>query len=594
MLLHRLAAYGRDNPDVLPAFHDRKPVRFVLDLDRDGTPSPELTNLADRSDPHHRNGVPFVVPSVTRTSGVAPMLAVDTPEYLFGWVADDAKPDWVAQQHQAFRDLIAQWAAEAPDDPAARAVARFYHDGHVDHVAHPADGWGRKDLVAFRVDGQMAFRSPSVSRLWNSVSLGRKALDRIGVCLVCGRSGRLLRTIPTQIPRRLVPGATQRASLVSVNAAIHGYETAKFLANTPICVDCGLMVMQAITSLAGDPDHGMAVAGQNTRIIWWTSGEDANVVGVLDRPEPAQIRDLLTSPHHGRLLDPDDTAMFYALTIGANVARVMVRDWVESPLEAIRDHVRAWFDDLAILDWDGQPAPPALTVGLHQLVRCCGRWDRQQHSYVELGGHGEDRPDGLYAALLRAALFGTRIAPAVFDHLVHRIGLDGHLDASRAALIRLALRRHPTTSDPEVYMPDRNPDHNDPAYLCGRVFAQLESLQRAAAKAYDEKVNATYTDRYFNRALSNPIAALERGEQYARAWQKRLGRRNPGLAGYFQTTRGALYDQIDTAPTEVPARLTTKQRWEFILGYHHERATRTRTDPDTDTATDNPETETTR
>ncbi|GAA4201768.1 type I-C CRISPR-associated protein Cas8c/Csd1 [Actinocatenispora rupis] len=584
MLLHRLAEYGRDSADVLPPFHARKPVRFVLDLDAAGVPAEELTPLADPSGARQRTGVPFVVPSITRTSGVAPMLAVDNPEYLFGWVAEDARPEWVAKQHHAFRDLIAHWEQQAGDDPAARAVARFYRDGHVACVRKPPDGWGRKDLVAFRVDGAMAFRSPSVRAVWSGVALGRKALDRNGMCLVCGRIATLLKTIPSQIPRRLVPGATQNASLVSVNEPTHGYELVTSLTNTPICVDCGLMVMQALTSLAGDPEHSMALAKQHSRIIWWTdSADEINVVGTLDRPEAAELQHLLSSPHTGQSHDPGDTATFCALTIGGNVARVMVRDWVEHPLPDIRDHARAWFDDLAIVGWDGQPAQPERAVGLSQLVRCCGRWDRQKSSYVPIGDKGEDRPNGLYATLLRAALFGTRIPPAFVAHLVRRVRLDGHLDPSRAALIRLALRRHPTTSNPEVYMPARNPDHHDPAYLCGRVFAQLASLQWAAAKAHGEKLNTSFADRYFNRALTNPTITLRRGEQYASAWQKRLARKKPGLATFYAKTRGELYHQIDQCPAEVPTRLLPKQQWEFILGYYHEQA---RANSSTDRSTD--------
>src|SRR5262249_8520876 len=150
-----------------------------------------------------------------------------------------AKPERVAQQHDAFRELTERWAdATGPDDPA-HAVAAFYRHGHHSRVEQPP-GWSRSDLVAFRVAGAFAAGTETAQRFWASVAAGRKGLGTTGLCLVCGRVADLLKTIPQQIPQRWLPGATQGASLISVNESTHGFELQKFLGHTPICIDCGL------------------------------------------------------------------------------------------------------------------------------------------------------------------------------------------------------------------------------------------------------------------------------------------------------------------------------------------------------------------
>ena len=125
MLLTRLVEYAGNaagtGSGAPPPYYKPQKIRWVLELSPDGTlASRALTPLADPGDPVHKNGVEFLVPSITKTSGIAPRLAVDTPEYLFGWVPDGGNPDRIRRAHAAFCKLTADWAAA---DPRSRAGA---------------------------------------------------------------------------------------------------------------------------------------------------------------------------------------------------------------------------------------------------------------------------------------------------------------------------------------------------------------------------------------------------------------------------------------------------------------------------------------
>ena len=86
--------------------------------------------------------------------------------------------------------------------------------------------------------------------------------ERPGNC--CGPS-------PSSCPARLVPQATQSASLVSVNKAAHGFGLQEQLVHTPICARCGLAAMSALESLLSDQWKN-TLAGQDTRLAWWVTG----------------------------------------------------------------------------------------------------------------------------------------------------------------------------------------------------------------------------------------------------------------------------------------------------------------------------------
>jgi CRISPR-associated protein Csd1 len=570
MLLQRLVEYARDtaDEDPIPPFYQRKPVRWMLDIRADGTPLGGLQDLADTSDRATRFGVPRLVPAITRTVGVAPALAVDTPEYVFGWVSDGVKPERVAAQHAAFRELIDEWRNAEPDGPGG-AIAAFYRGGH--QVEQPA-GWTRADLVAFRVDGVMACETDSAKRFWATVAGVRKGSGRSGLCLVCGKHRELLKTIPQQIPRRLLPGATQSASLVSVNEAVHGYELDKFLGHTPICADCALKFMGALDRLLSDSDHSVTLPGQNARLAWWiVGGSTYDPWGSLDQPNEHTARDMMGAPVKVGST-PDDLSTFCSVTVGGNVARVVVRDWVELPLPEVRANIESWYADHEIVDvWSGQVS----RVSLVQLARATGRWQAgrggENGSWAKFGASGEDRPPGVFYALLRTALLNRPLPPGLLAHVLHRVRIDGRVDQARAALVRLALRRPPYQR--EALMPTLDLDSPDPAYHCGRAFAVFDELQRAVFRVAEQPLNTSFSNRYLGRAIINPRAALIAGERTSQAWLRRLAGplRRPRWAAAYQRRLDEVFAQI-AERGGFPAQAMLVQQGNFILGYHHERA----------------------
>lgn len=571
MLLQRLVEYADATTDVddVPQFYQRKPVRWLLDLATDGTLRGQPTDLADSS---HKFGPARPVPAITRTVGIAPTLAVDNAEYVLGWSFEGSNTTRVPKQAAAFRQMIEDWAAADPTG-AGTTIAAFYREGH--HLGVRQEdfpGWGRGDLVAFRVDQGWACASPSAIGFWARVAGDRKGSGQVGLCLVCQRVQPLLKTIPQQIPRRLLPGAKQSASLVSVNEAAHGYELQKFLSHTPICADCALKFMGSLERLLADDLHSMTLSGQNARLVWWVTGGSAfDPMGALEQPDPAHIRDLMTAPIDAIEPGEEDLSLYCSATLGGNVARVIVRNWIEMPVGQVKTHLRRWFTDHETIDtWTGETTH----VSLVQLARSTGRWKASRTGsgeWVKFGGSGEDRPAGVFHALLRSALLGRPLPPGLLAHLLHRIRTDGRVDTARTALIRLALRRPPHRR--EALMPTLDLTNPDAAYHCGRAFAILDELQRDVYRVANQNLNTSFAQRYLGRAIINPRAALVSGQRTSQAWLRRLGGplRRPGWATAYQQRLDEVYSQI-AQRGGFPAQALLVQQGNFILGFHQQRA----------------------
>lgn len=585
MLLNRLVEYADNGLNLPPPFYARQRVRWVLELNPDGSPaSDRLTDLAD-GDGAGRGGVEHEIPSIVRTVALSPKIGVDTAEYVFGWVTGETKPDRVHAAHTAFRELNDEWAAKDPDGPA-RVLRAFYANGHAGGFT-PPDGHVRGDLIAVKLKGgKFLHATESAQHFWLTVASGRKALGIRGLCLVCGKIDELLKTVPQQLPTRLVPQATQRASLVSINKPAHGFALREQLVHTPICVRCGLVSMAALEHVLSDQWQN-AITGQDTRLAWWVTGKVEFSLEVLDHPTPQRVAQLVGSAARGRQttgLSEEDLGAFCAVAIGGNVSRAMVREWIDEPLRDIQDHLREWFADHEIVDaWSEETKQ----VGVNAMAYVTGRWipgnGRDKGAYAKFGASGADRPDGVHRALLRAALLGKPLPPKLLAHVVRRVRTDGRLGTERAALIRLALRRRPGLPNPEVYLPTINPDNHQPAYLAGRIFAVLEDIQLSAAWADgDEAPNVTFADRYFARAVTSPAVALVAGRRDAQAWLKRLKRSRPDKADKARQRLDDLISQLDRHGG-MPQGIILADQAAFILGYHQQwaatRAERSRRPP---------------
>lgn len=566
MLLTRLAEHAAHRRDLPPAYYRTRAVRWVLSITGDGTPAaPELQDQAGSDQPRGQvMWAPYVYRSGQRPPAV---LLVDTLQYVLARPAADSERDR-AETERRNRDYVAllgRWRDSAPGDEVARAVLAFFGAGYHLSITVPEDA-KPADLVAVMVAGEWAHLRESAISFWASVVRERKSSAAgTGICLVCGQQAPLLDTIPEAVKSGAIPAGSGRgrdAQLVSVNKPAQGRAGKIQLASAPVCDRCGSAAMSTLNALLADETHRHR--STDSVLVWWLrEPADLDPLAWLNQPEPQQVKKLieeLDRPHREPAAGGVDANAFYAVTMSVNQSRVVVRDWLEAPIEQLQASIGRWFADHQMTDlWRDGPQ----VVPLWLLARSAGRWGTENGRQRYLSPAA---PVGCERDLLLAALRGTRPPGYLLPRLLQRIRGDGHIDLARAALLRLILTR--TSHVPkETCMPGLNPDAPYPAHQCGRMFAVLEQIQRAALG----EVNTTIADKFLPAATTTPRAILVMLNKNASGHLRRLRRRNPGTYRALNIRLDEVLGRLG-ADSNIPAVLDTAGQAQFILGYHHQRA----------------------
>ena len=110
-------------------------------------------------------------------------------------------------------------------------------------------------------------------------------------------------------------------------------------------------------------------------------------------------------------------------------------------------------------------------------------------------------------SLLNAILNGEPITDKILSRVVRQARTELYVSDVRAGLIKACLVRK-NNKYKEVIKMGLNKDNHDAAYLCGRLFAVLEKIQKDSVPGV--KLNRTVKDTYFTSASATPAAIFAR------------------------------------------------------------------------------------
>ena len=103
------------------------------------------------------------------------------------------------------------------------------------------------------------------------------------------------------------------------------------------------------------------------------------------------------------------------------------------------------------------------------------------------------------------------------------------------------------------------------AYVCGQIFAKLESIQYAALGDR----NAGIRERYFTYAMTSPAAAFGRLFNLNSKHFTKLKSDKPGLAVTLDKELQELCKDIGI--NSFPATFALEEQGQFAIGYYHQR-----------------------
>lgn len=543
MLLEKLVAL-RDRADVdaeiPPAYHKTQKIAWVLALSSDGEFEGWVAHGAIEDTPYQRR------------SGKAPppYLLVDQYPYFLGQGVHDGYPDEKARIRWEMFVTLTGSLLDATQDPGERAtleaVMRFLKDDAARELAarQAPPKMKRGDLIALEVGGVFPHRSRSVRQFWLEQQDAQATDDKSPEleCLVCGNE----RPIPATQPIELKLGP-ERPQLISANENAFESYGLKRATIASVCQECARKYGEALLFLLnGERSHYRA---GDVHYVFWTREDEAFDLSAYLNPEPEDVHKLFQGVWSGNPSEAVDPNDFYALGLTTNTSRLVVRDWLETSLSAIVDNLKGWFERQKLRDAyrDEFIAPQGIFALAASTVQNAQRGLTSRHMQ----------------ALVRAALTNGPLPRDLLVRALRRVSADPdhRFTRPRAVLIRMAL--NDILPKEHHVPPELDPKNTRPAYLYGRLFATLETIQYQALGS----VNATIVDRFYGTASTAPrsvFARLLRGAQ-------------PHLAKVRKQNRGA-YVRLQERLTELLSHLdgfertlTLEEQALFAIGYYHER-----------------------
>jgi len=555
MLLEKLCEYA-ERLDLPPTMYIKTAIRWLIDLDVQGNFYGFVATEGGGG--KKDRGRQFLAPHILRTSSaVRAKLLADNGEYVLGMARDKSKPAQVARCHADFVGLV-QRCADITQEPTVKAVSQFLQGLQVDALSIP-DDFNPTQILTFRVDGVMPINLPSVRHFWastvsNSGEDNTEHVANLMQCLICGEVRYPVKRLPIKI-KRIPGGQTSGMALISANApAFESYGLEASLI-APTCQECGERFSNAANTLIEDERTHITIGP----VVYgfWTKEEDTgfSVASLLSTPEPDAVRALIRSAFSGHEAALGiDTTPFYATAFSASGARVVVRDWLDTTVAEVKRHLARYFVLQNIVDRDGAECKP---FGLYALAVSTLPSTVRDPS--------KELPPNVPQALLHMALKGGPLPMWLLFQAVKRSRAEQAVTRNRVTLIKMVLlSQHLTLSHEESIMVQLDTANHNPAYLCGRLLAVLEAVQRAAIPG----ANATITDRFFGAASTAPASVFGPLLRGARSHLSKLRKERRGT---FEALERKL-EEIQSGLATFPKILSLEQQGYFNLGYYHQRA----------------------
>lgn len=539
-------------------------VHFALVLKEDGT----VCAVDDLRDTTGKKPMPrmMLLPSIGRTSGVAPQFMWDNTKYVLGRVSPEEEVKQSEKQRERVLSAFEAFGSHHADlladtkDPGLLALLRFFHSWNPEQ-AESLELWDSiiretGPNFVFRLDGERKFlhQYPEVEKAW-SVKMQSVQAGNTGFCLIEGCETKL-----AELHQDIkgVDGAQAKgAPFVSFNKKAFESYSKESGYNAPTGEAAAFAYATALNYLLRrDENNRQRIKIGDTTTVFWAE-KDSPIEGwfgeMLDpdassKSDNEQIFHLLDGCRQGMKVDDpnfDEDVRFYILCLSPNNARLAVRFWYAGTVGQIVENVAQHFIDLKIVLGKNDTPYPGIWRLLRETVR-----------------ESKDISPILSGQLAQAVFTGQHYPLSLLNALLKRIRADRVINVTRAATIKAILNRNALLGRKDVITVSLDTQCTDPAYLMGRLFAILEKLQKDAQPG----INSTIKDRFFSSASSTPAAVFPRLLQLS---QHHLGKlENPGWKVAAEKRITEVMNHVE--PSGFPPHLKMEQQGQFVIGYYHQ------------------------
>ena len=504
---------------------------------------------------------------VTRSSGVSANFLCDNSKYLLGIDKETIQGNTNPRVLECFQAAKEKHLAllEGVSGEMAQAIRLFFEMWNPTCAEKNQEvKENREELtdggnLIFCMGADFAQDDENIRDIWEQNQKESQEEGAVkGICLATGKEDEISRIHKTI---KGVPGAqSSGAALVSFNApAFESYGKEQSY-NAPVGKYAEFAYTTALNYLLAQREYTLQVG--DTKVLFWAESarkeyQESFFFCVDPQKDNQQVaKDLfnkLSNYQMGELqeinLDPEQEC--YLLGLSPNAARLSVRFFYYNSFGEILENLRKHYERMEMVkpSWETRDYL-GITDMLQETVNQKAK-DKKPVSHMA-------------AMALQTILTGARYPFSLYSDTLIRIRAEqGNVTWGRASIVKAYLIHNTQWKEGVNYM-GLNEESNDTAYVLGRLFAVLESIQLDA----NPGIKATIRDRYFNAACATPASVFPILFKLKNSHIKKLEREKESSKIYYEKLLMSIMEKLSLE--NYPQRLSLEEQGKFILGYYHQ------------------------
>lgn len=560
------------DPDsgIAPPYYSSAPVSYAFELAVDGqllAVYPLYEAVGKKRIAPQMN----VPEQVKKSVNIAANFMCDHAGYVLGY-DNKGKPERSKQCFEAFVELHNNILGQV-DDVGAQALLAFLRARQAGEITDAALESYQEELldggnIVFRLGSERGYlhERATIRDAWEQYCVSTQS-QTLAQCLITGERLPVARLHPSI--KRVVGAQSSGASIVSFNDAAYESYGKEQSFNAPVSEQAASAYTTALNYLLANKKYSTLI-GDTTTVFWaegkaekeeqmiasfWGAAVQADVD--INVAATRLLHDALERVSRGQdvqELDLDPNVRVHILGLAPNAARISIRFYQTELFGTFLERFNRHFTDMRIIQREQYRDDfPAV-------------WRLLAETAVQ--GKRDNIPNTMIGNTMNAILRGTHYPRSLYQAILIRIRADKQINALRAGIIKAYLIRQARAANKEEgeYTVALNEDNKQPAYLLGRLFAQLE---RAQQNAQGGGLNKTIRDTYFSAASATPSVVFPRLLRLAQHHISKEKERNQ----WVDRAIGRILSEIELAAggSGFPASLSLQEQGLFILGYYHQR-----------------------
>ena len=577
MILQSLVRYYED----LLQQNDKKPVderipklgwclagvSYMIELKEDGTIKQIISLKEEKKYGKKMVWKPqiFCVPEMLSRSGKCPpsYFLCDNAKYLMGINIEGTNSD-IKDRFKDSRKRHLE-ILKNTESILAKAICNYFENWDPEKAKDNAkvqEYWEELNdggNIIFGMRDQYAQDDEEIQRAWENYQERIKE-GQIGRCLVRGEEAEIAR-----IHRGIkgVPGAqSSGAALVSFNATAFESYGKEQSYNAPVGKYAEFAYTTALNYLLNQKESTFRL-GDSIIVFWAESAQKIyqRTFFTLMNPQSdnqEELKKVFKNLEKNIWVDTEDVQInlnqkFYILGIAPNAARLSVRFFYQNTFGEILNNLEKHYKRMKII----QPAWEDKTyLGIEAMLLETANLKSKDKSPIS----------NMATMTLKSILSNASYPVSLYTNTILRTRSEqGKVTSGRAAIIKAVLIKNYKWKEGEEYMA-LNQESEDQAYVLGRLFAVLESIQQDA----NPGINTTIRDRYFNSACATPALVFPILIKLKNSHIKKLEREHPEKKKWYEISLTEIIGKIEMTKDGFPKQLPLEEQGKFILGYYHQ------------------------